>query len=81
MTPQLARAAADYAATGCPRPYRVDDLARRLRVSTWTEFASLVRVHRRTLDRWRHYGLTAAQADHLAIMCGYHPTEVWSSWA
>lgn len=42
--------------------------------------AVLLRTRRRQIYRWRHYGLTWAQADVLAVRCGYHPAEVWEAW-
>ncbi|HEU5151117.1 MAG TPA: hypothetical protein VFU19_11500 [Iamia sp.] len=34
-------------------------------------------MNRRNVHRWRHEGLTVAQADHLAILLGHHPSAIW----
>lgn len=49
---------------------------------TLTELSFRCGVPRRTLYRWREYGLTAWQADLCAIRIGFHPLAVWGgSWA
>lgn len=41
------------------------------------EVAARLGVHHRQLYRWRHQGLTWAQADILAVRAGVHPSQVW----
>lgn len=40
-------------------------------------------VDPRQVLRWRHQGVTWAQADELAVRAGYHPGDVWGRdwWA
>lgn len=40
-------------------------------------------IHPRMVYRWRHNGLTWAQADELAVRLGLHPATVWGRawWA
>lgn len=37
-------------------------------------------VNARQVHRWRHQGVTWAQADELAVRAGYHPGDVWEEW-
>ena len=35
---------------------------------------------RRTVQRWRHQGLSARQADRAAVRAGFHPANIWPHW-
>lgn len=39
--------------------------------------ADLLGVSRKTIDRWKHYGVTLEQADHAATRLGYNPIAIW----
>lgn len=41
------------------------------------ELARRTGVHARQLHRLRVHGLTAVQADELAVRLGHHPVELW----
>lgn len=47
------------------------------------EVARRLSIQRRQLYRWRHRGVTWAQADILASRAGVHPSAVWGDawWA
>ena len=45
-----------------------------------TGLARLLGVDRQRVYRMRRGGITADQADFLAVMFGCHPTEVWPDW-
>ena len=62
------------------RPYRVDALERALRWPTTGRMSLALGVDATQVRRWRSSGLTAAQADVLAMRCGLHPAEVWPDW-
>lgn len=53
------------------------------RACSTVRHAELLSVHVRQLHRWRHQGVTWAQADELAVRAGYHPGDVWGRawWA
>lgn len=53
------------------------------RTGSPAEVARLLEVDRRQVYRWRHCGLTWAQADELAVRIGFHPSAVWGAawWA
>lgn len=53
------------------------------RACSTVRHAELLGVHQRQLYRWRHQGLTWAQADLLAVRIGFHPGDVWGRdwWA
>lgn len=37
-------------------------------------------VTRRTIHRWRHFGLSPWQADRMAVRLGSHPALIWPEW-
>jgi hypothetical protein len=45
-----------------------------------TSTASVLEVNRNRIYRWLESGLTAEQADVIAIMFGLHPCLIWSDW-
>jgi hypothetical protein len=59
------------------RPFPLDPLLDSTGAASLREFASWAVVGRRQVYRWRHDGLTLAQADALACRFGLHPVEVW----
>ena len=63
-----------------PRPFPLEDLERLLPGRCGPERAALLGIQYRQLCRLRHTGLTADQADDLAVAAGYHPSEVWPEW-
>ena len=65
---------------GQPRPYPLQGLEKALRWPPPGRLAMKLVVHPRQVYRWRKYGLTAEQADELAVRCGLHPAEVWPDW-
>lgn len=42
--------------------------------------AARLGVSTRTIWRWRHSGLSDAQADHIAVALDYHPAIIWPDW-
>ena len=49
-------------------------------VGSVTQFAELVGVSRAQTYRWINAGLTALEADEVAISLGVHPSELWVEW-
>jgi transposase len=45
------------------------------------EIAARLGVDRRTLQHWKHVGVSELQADRAAIAAGFHPLEVWPELA
>lgn len=48
---------------------------------TGTNFTSRISTGSQGVATARTEGLTDVQADHWAIRCGLHPSEVWDDWA
>lgn len=63
-----------------PRPFPMQALEKALRWPGSGRMGMLMGVHPRQVQRWRHNGLTLAQADLAAVRCGFHPSEVWPDW-
>ena len=49
--------------------------------ATARSVALALNVCRGTVQRWRREGLSAIQADRVAIHLGLHPLEIWPEWA
>lgn len=62
------------------RPYPLQTLEKALGWPPVGRVAMLLALHPNQVRRWRSTGLTAAQADVLAVRCGLHPAEVWRDW-
>lgn len=61
---------------GYAEPNQVDLVHR----ATLTGVAELVGVSARTVHRWKRDGLSARQADRLAVALGFHPLHLWPEW-
>jgi len=57
--------------------YPVQPLLDKLRMSP-TQFAKQYKADYRTLKR--PSGIIEETADRWAVMCGYHPAEIWPEW-
>lgn len=42
--------------------------------------AAFYGVEARSVHRWVEFGLSAKQADHLAVRAGVHPGSLWEDW-
>jgi hypothetical protein len=42
--------------------------------------ARMLDVDRQRIYRWRRDGLTATEADHMAVCLGLHPGDIWPQW-
>jgi len=63
------------------RPVREFDTAPALAlVGSVAQFSELVGVSRTQTYRWIDAGLTAIEADEVAISLGVHPSELWVEW-
>lgn len=45
-----------------------------------SELAVMAGTTPRTVARWRTDGLSRMLADAVAVLCGFHPAEVWPEW-
>jgi hypothetical protein len=65
-----------------PRPYELSWLALELGIdpSDTQRLAWRLGVDRRTIARYRTWGLTARQADAWSTRAGLHPMCVWAHW-
>lgn len=60
--------------------FPIEDLQRVINAETDADIANATGFCRRTVQRWRHNGLTAINADRAAIRAGYHPANIWPHW-
>ncbi len=63
-----------------PGRFDVAVLARIVGATSAAHLATMAGVSVRTVWRWRASGLTALQADRVAVACGHHPGAVWPTW-
>ncbi len=60
--------------------FSLTDLEILIGATTDRDIARATDSTRRTVQRWRHDGLSPRQADRAAIRAGFHPANVWPSW-
>lgn len=48
--------------------------------SNISELARQTRIHQRQFARYRETGIPEFKADHIAVMLGRHPLEIWDDW-
>lgn len=58
----------------------LEELLRAQGGSSVKRLALLMGTNERQVHRWRHHGVTWAQADLLAVRAGLHPAELWPQW-
>ena len=63
-----------------PRPFSLAELEEILRPTSANDLARMLDTNGVSVRRWRRTGLTADQADTLAVRAGLHPAEVWPGW-
>lgn len=44
------------------------------------DIAQATNTCRRTVQRWKHDGMSVDQADRAAVRAGYHPANIWPDW-
>lgn len=60
--------------------FDLQPLAALLGATCDSEIAHATDTCRRTVQRWKHDGMSADQADRAAIRAGYHPANIWPDW-
>ena len=60
--------------------FDLDALADAIGATCDGDIAQATDTCRRTVQRWKHTGMSVDQADRAAVRAGYHPANIWLTW-
>jgi hypothetical protein len=60
--------------------FDLEPLATALGATCDGDIAQATETCRRTVQRWKHDGMTVDQADRAAVKAGFHPANIWPWW-